>query len=77
MIRMATIEELKRQNHSLGLFCAACDRWGDADLDALIRQGLGGREVTQTRFRCRDCGAVVEKQLRPPVAEVGAAAAYI
>ncbi|MDX1480438.1 MAG: hypothetical protein R3315_02105 [Woeseiaceae bacterium] len=74
---MATIEELKRQNHSLGLFCATCDRWGDADLEALIRQGLGSREVTRVRFRCRDCGTVVDKQLRPPVPKVGAAAGYI
>lgn len=77
MIRMATIEELKRQSHSLGLFCPACDRWDRADLEALIRRGLGSRDVTRTRFRCRDCGAVAEKQVRPPVPKVGAAAAYI
>lgn len=77
MIRMATLDELKRQNHTLGLYCGRCERWGEADLDALIRRGLGGRRVTRTRFRCRRCGELVQKQIRPPVPEVGAATAYI
>jgi hypothetical protein len=33
--------------------------------------------VVDARFRCRDCGSVVDKQLRPPVPEVGGARAYI
>ena len=37
----------------------------------------GDRAVTQARFRCRDCGEVVEKQVRPPVPELGGAAGYI
>lgn len=74
---MATIEELYGQRHSLGLYCVACDRWGDADLVRLIEAGHGGRSVVDTRFRCRDCGDVVEKQVRPPVPRVGGAAAYI
>ncbi len=74
---MATIEELHRQRHTLGLYCVACDRWGSADLARLIEGGLGGRSVVGTRFRCRDCGEIVEKQVRPPVPRVGRAAAYI
>lgn len=74
---MATIEELERLNHTLGLYCVSCERWGDADLRALIRRGLGGRRITRTRFRCRDCGELVEKQIRPPVPAIGAATAYI
>ena len=74
---MATFEDLLSQRHSLGLYCVPCDRWGDADLARLVETGQGGRSVVAARFRCRDCGAVVEKQVRPPVPRVGGAAAYI
>ena len=77
MIRMETIRELHEQHHALALYCPACERWGSADLPALIDQGYGSRQVVDTRFRCKDCGAVVEKQLRPPMPRVSAAAAYI
>jgi hypothetical protein len=54
-----------------------CDRWGEADIVGLISSGCGDRELTETRFRCRDCGALVAKQLRPPVPQLGGAIAYI
>ncbi len=56
MISMATIENLREQNHTLGLYCLSCDRWGEANLDRLIRIGMGDKPVTEARFRCRDCG---------------------
>jgi len=77
MVSMATLAELHQQAHSLGLYCGPCDRWGDADLERLISSGLGNRTVIDARFRCRDCGARVEKQVRPPVSAVGGASAYI
>lgn len=54
-----------------------CDRWGEADIENLILSGRGERLLTEAKFRCRDCGEFVEKQLRPPVPEVGGAVAYI
>lgn len=77
MIRMATLSELHRQAHSLGLYCAACDRWHDADLDALVRAGFGQRPLAETRFRCRDCGLPAEKQVRPPESPVTHASRYV
>ena len=77
MISMGTIEELHSQDHSLGLYCISCDRWGEANLDWLIHIGKGDKSVTEARFRCRDCGEVVEKQIRPPVPTLGGAVAYI
>jgi hypothetical protein len=68
---------LRNQSHSLGLYCVECDRWGEADLDRLIESGRGNRLLIESRFRCRDCGAIVEKQLRPPVPVLGAAVPYI
>lgn len=77
MPRLVTFEDLRCQSHSLALYCVECDRWGEADLDLLIESGRGDRLLTEARFRCRDCGDVVEKQLRPPVPRLGGAVAYI
>ena len=77
MIRMGTIEELHDQDHTLALYCISCDRWGEANLDWLIRIGKGNMPVTEARFRCRGCGEIVEKQVRPPVPSLGEAVAYI
>ena len=74
---MTTFGELHSQSHSLGLYCPGCDRWGDADLARLIENGYGDRAVVDARFRCRDCGGVVEKQIRPPAPRTSGAAAYI
>ncbi len=74
---MGTIEELQSQNHTLGLYCLSCDRWCKADLDWLIQIGHGDKSVTEARFRCRDCGEIVEKQVRPPVPLLGGAVTHI
>jgi len=76
-VSLVTFEDLRSQKHSLGLYCAACDRWGEANLQRLIESGQGARQLTEARFRCRDCGGVVEKQLRPPVPTLGGSVAYI
>jgi hypothetical protein len=77
MISMGTIEKLREQNHILALYCISCDRWGKADLDWLIQIGHGDKSVTEARFRCRDCGEIVEKQVRPPVPLLGGAVTHI
>ena len=77
MISIGTIEELQSQNHTLALYCVPCDRWGIANLDWLINIGKGDAPVTEARFRCKNCGEIVEKQVRPPVPTVGGAVAYI
>jgi len=77
MPRLATFLDLRCQNHTLGLYCPDCDRWGEADIDRLIECGRGEGSLVDTRFRCVDCGALVDKQLRPPVPAIGGAEAYI
>jgi len=42
----------------------------------LIQFGQGDKPVSKARLRCRYCGEVVEKQVRPPVPEFGGAVAY-
>ena len=65
MIRMGTIEELYSWNHTLALYSMSCIRWGEANLDWLIQNGKGNEPVTEARFRCKDYGAIVDKQVRP------------
>ncbi len=77
MTRIHTISDLHVYQYTLGLYCLSCDRWGEANLDWLIQIGQGDKPVTESRFRCRDCGEIVEKQVRPPVPELGGALAYI
>ena len=77
MIRVSTFNDLNRQDYGLALYCIVCNRWGNADLNWLIESGLGNKALTEARFRCRDCGQLVEKQLRPPVPELGGAVAHM
>ncbi len=77
MLRLATFIDLRDQMHTLGLNCVSCERWGEADLYRLIEIGRGPRQLTETSFRCRKCGGLVEKQLRLPVPVIGSAKAYI
>ena len=77
MISIGTFEELQSQNHTLALYCVSCNRWEIANQDWLINIGNGNKSVTEARFRCKDCGEIVEKQVRPPVPTVGGAVAYI
>ena len=77
MISIGTFEELQSQNHTLDLYCMPCDRWVMADLDWLIQIGKGDKPVTEASFKCRDCGEIVEKQVRPPVPEIRGSVAYV
>ncbi len=77
MIHVGTIEELHSQEYGLALYCLSCDRWDKANLDWLVQNGKGNKLVTEARFRCRNCGEIVEKQVRPPVPSLGSAVAYI
>jgi len=77
MIILGTVEELHSQDYGLALYCLSCDRWGEANLDWLIQNGKGKKPVIEAKFRCRDCGEIVEKQVRPPVPSLGGATAYI
>ncbi len=77
MIRISTFFELQQNHHSLGLYCMRCDRWGTADLQGLVATGHGNSAVTGAQFRCRDCGSIVQKQVRPPAPPLGDTVRYI
>ncbi len=67
MINVSTIEDLYRQEYGLAFYCLFCDRWSETNLEWLIQIGQGDKAVTEAQFRCRGCGEIVEKQVRPPV----------
>ncbi len=46
-------------------------------MSKLLEQRRPVAVVAEVRFRCRDCGEIVEKRVRPPVPEIGGAVAYI
>ena len=56
---------------------------GEADDDIaciawlLIENGKGNTLVIEAMFRCRDCGEIVEKQVRPLAPEIGGSVAYL
>lgn len=77
MICISTFDDLNRHGYGLALYCLSCDRWGEANLKQLVADGRGGNPMTEAKFKCRDCGATVEKQLRPPVPMLGGATGYI
>lgn len=77
MPRLATFADLFSQEYTVGLYCIECDRWGEADLKEMVAAGSGERLLIRARFRCTDCGGIVEKQVRPPVPAIGSAVAYI
>ena len=43
----------------------------------LLEQRRPVAVVAEVRFRCRDCGEIVEKRVRPPVPTIRGAVAYI
>ncbi len=77
MARIHTISDVHVHQYTIALYCLSCYRWGKANLDWLIQIGKGDKPVTEAIFRCRNCGEIVEKQVRPPVPSLGRAVLYI
>jgi hypothetical protein len=76
-IRLKTIRDFHENQHALGLYCGACQRWCEANLEFLIQTGRGDLSVSEARFRCRVCGGIAEKQVRPPVPQIAGSVGYI
>lgn len=77
MYQLQTIDDLHQQQHTLGLYCVACNRWADADLGNLVKAGQGTRVLADTNFRCEACDSPAEKQVRPPVPQLGGVVGYV
>jgi hypothetical protein len=76
-IRLETVSDLLAREHTLGLYCTACDRWAHAPLEKLAARGKGDTPFARFRFRCVVCGAVARMQLRPPAMRGPAAQGWV
>jgi len=65
-IQLHTVADLIAREHTLGLYCHYCDRWSEAPLKRLARDGWGRTPIVKLRFRCAICGGPAQRQLRPP-----------
>lgn len=45
-IRLSTLRDFHAQNHALGLYCPACERWSEANLPLLIQAGRDDLSVS-------------------------------
>lgn len=63
---LSTLAGLLEFRHEIGVYCVSCRRWSVIDLEAIVAQGRGTMPVTALRPRCRRCGQIGEKQIRPP-----------
>ena len=53
------------KNMSLGLFCLACDRWGEVVPQEWLDDGKPDLNYVEQRFKCSECGGRATKQVRP------------
>ena len=65
-INLRTVADLIARQHTLGLYCHHCDRWSEAPLEQLARDGWGRTPIVRLRFRCAICDGPAQRQLRPP-----------
>jgi hypothetical protein len=65
-IHLHTVADLIAREHTLGLYCHYCDRWSEAPLEQLAREGWARTPIVKLRFRCATCGGPAQRQLRPP-----------
>ena len=64
--RVHTVGDLLAHHHTLGLYCCHCDRWTEAPLERLAREGWARTPIVKLRFRCAVCDGPAQRQLRPP-----------
>jgi hypothetical protein len=66
-IRLDTARQLLRYQHRIEVWCPECNAWREVDLEAMVRAGRGDESLIGRTWRCVDCGAQGQAQLRPPV----------
>jgi hypothetical protein len=77
LIELRTVQQLIDREHTLALYCAACDRWAEAPLAKLAARGHADTPFARLRYRCVRCGAAGRMQLRPPALARSAAQGWV
>ena len=65
-ITLDTLAKLLQCDHGLAAWCSTCNRYRDLDLERLVRDGHGGRQLVGFKPRCRACGGPGKLQVRAP-----------
>ena len=60
-----TMEDFKRFGFTLAVFCDACTRYHEFNIDDLIAGGHGGTSITAIKPRCSQCGERAQKLVSP------------
>src|SRR5512135_2700892 len=60
-IHLRTVADLIARQHTLGLYCHHCDRWSEAPLEQLARDGWGRTPIVKLRFRCAICDGPAQR----------------
>lgn len=68
-IVIRTMGDLADNNMYISIHCEPCERWNDIDPEAWIAEGLPDVDYVQAIFKCEDCGATGQKQIRSHDAE--------
>ena len=58
------ISDLRDNQMSLGLFCLACDRWGEIIPEEWLSSGKKDVDYINQRFECGVCGESAAKKVR-------------
>ena len=71
------MSDLRDHNMSLGLFCLACDRWGEVIPEQWLDEGKPDLNQVGQRFKCIQCGRTAIKKVRPETKGHGTGTAYV
>jgi hypothetical protein len=63
-IVISTISDLAESGMTLGLYCLACDRWGEIIPQAWLDAGKPDVDYVEQKFKCSKCGGKADKQVR-------------
>ena len=63
-ITIRTISDLAESGMTLGLHCLECNRWGELIPQEWLDAGKPDVNYVQQTFKCSQCGARADKQLR-------------
>ena len=68
-IVIRTMSDLADNNTYISIHCESCERSNDIDPEARIDEGRPDVDYVQAVFKCEDCGAKGQKQIRSHDAE--------
>ena len=68
-IVVRTMSDLASNNMYISIHCEPCERWNDIAPEAWIEDGFPDVDYVQAVFKCEDCRARGQKQIRSHDAE--------